>query len=135
MTEQILITLENLKYPKVKIINKPLKQQGLLFEPESSVDIQFNGYSSLNEYQAHLDNLFQKFKSVLNERMAQALNQPQQMKQVLDLVELEIKLFRKRYFPKSNIELPFTRIELLKNSISIDSYQESVKKNKSFLLN
>lgn len=129
MDEQILITLELLKTPKIKIINKAMKKQTQLFEADSPIDIQFNGYHSLSEYKAFLDSQFHKCKLALQSTMRTFIQELAQLKSKLEAVLLEIKLFRKMFFPKNNQELLFTRIEFLKSSLPIENYGDYLKKS------
>lgn len=129
MDEQIQKTLELLKHPQIKIINRPMKKQTQLFEADSPIDIQFNGFQSLSEYKAYLDSQFHKCKLVLQSTISNLIHQFTQLKARLEAVLLDIKLFRKMFFPKNDQELLFTRIEFLKNSLPIENNNDYLKKN------
>jgi hypothetical protein len=135
MIEQFETILEAFKHPKVKLINKAIKKQGQLFDVENEIDIQFNGYSSLYDYQEHINKYFLKSKEIINQKMASDISQPLQLKQNLDLLKFEVKTFRRRYFQQNNDELMLSRIEILKNNIAIKSNDTFLKKNTSILFN
>jgi hypothetical protein len=129
MDEQFLITLESLKHPKIKIINKAIKKQTQLFELDSPIDIQFNGYYTLTEYQSFLDSLFQKCKVELQKMRSIANNQFQKLKDQFNNLLLELRLLRKRFYPMNDLDLMFSRIELQKGSLPIDNNHQYLKKN------
>lgn len=135
MIKQFETILEAFKHPKVKLINKGFRKQSQLFETENEMDVQFNGYNSLYEYQEYINKCFLKSREVIQQKMASELSQPFQLKQNLDLLKFEVKTFRRRHFQLNNDELLLSRIEILKNSLPVKSYDAFVKKNTTIFFN
>jgi hypothetical protein len=126
---------EPFKHPKVKLINKGFRKQSQLFETENEMDLQFNGYKSLNDYQEYINKCFLKSREVIQQKMASELSQPLQLKQNLDLLKFEVKTFRRSYFQLNNDELLLSRTEILKTSLPVKSYDAFVKKNTTIFFN
>ena len=131
MIKQFEIILEAFKHPKVKLINKAFRKQTLLFDFETDIGVQFNGYNSLYDYQEYVDKCFLKSKDVIQQKMATEMSYPLQLKQNLDLLKFEIKTFRKMHFHLNNEELMISRIEFIKNSLPIKTNDGYLKKNTS----
>ena len=129
MTTQFESILEIFKHPKVKLVNKAFKKQSQLFESENEIDVQFNGYNSIYEYQEYINKCFLNFKIAIEKQMAEEESQASLLIQKLDLLKFEFKTFRRRYFQHNNDELMLSRIEILKNSLPVKSNDPFVKKN------
>lgn len=129
MHQNLQNALEQAKMAKVQVLPRSGRRQMNLFDDDTSPEINFNGHNHLNAYQHHLDRFYDDCKRSV------ALLDPvnpgdalMRLKRDLDMAIFEVKEFKRRYFPKDDLDFLMTRVEFIKTTRPPGPEDEVVKK-------
>lgn len=118
MVKLLKETLEQLKLVKVQVHSFSARKQMNLFESEVAPEISFNGYKLTSEYNNYLDLLYQQCKTNLEEKLNGIHNNPEEIKQAIDLHRFAVREFKSRYFPKDNEQIILNRVDFIKTPVA-----------------
>lgn len=93
--------LEEISKAEIKLGNKTGRVPINLFETTELIDLNFNGFNSLRDYDYYCEDLICNFKNHVD-NVNDETNSPLGIRQGLNLLLFEAKSQEKRYFPKKN---------------------------------
>ncbi len=129
MHQNLQNALEQAKLAKVQVLPRSSRRQMNLFEDDTSPEINFNGHYHLSAYQHHLDRFYADCKSYVALQDTSYLGETtMRLKRDLDMAIFEVKEFKRRYFPKDDLDFLMTRVEFVKTPRPPGPEDEVVKK-------